>query len=223
MESEQAPERSSGLKAIWANTLEPVAPLPWYRRVPLKLVTAGAVVVGLATALTVAAVTGAGAPPPHRILLPEELGYQVRMPEDGNARAARGYYQRRLTALSPYREVTVAGYGTAGTTETTLTVIGLTGIFSDPQQEVLKYFGRLGNGDAGGETVTEVEDFPAGPLGGQLMCAVLVYPSTSETACVWADGSTVGIVVDHTGAGRTEDVAQNTLEVRAAVEVEAKD
>ncbi|MEU3567336.1 hypothetical protein AB0E96_02720 [Kitasatospora sp. NPDC036755] len=223
MGAEQSPENSGGLRAIWANTLEPVAPLPWYRRVSPKLMAAGVVVVGLATALTVAAVTGAGAPPRHRILLPEELGYRLRMPGDGNVQAVRGDYQRKLTALSPYREVAVAGYGAPGASEATLTVIGLTGSFPDPQREVLKYFGRLGNGDMTEETVTEVEDFPTGPLGGQLMCAVLVYPSTTQTTCVWADGNTVGIVVDRTGESRTEDLAQHTLEIRAAAEVEAKD
>ncbi|MFF7994001.1 hypothetical protein ACFZDG_29955 [Kitasatospora xanthocidica] len=221
-------EEPSGLRAIWANTLEPVAPLPWYRRVSLKLVAAGVAVVGLATGLTVAAVTGAGAPTRHRIVLEDELGYQVRMPEDGDLRAMQADYQSRMTALRPYRELTVAGYGTAGTSRITLTVVGLTGTYADPLRELDKYFSRLASrdqtgGSGFGGTLSTRENFPSGPLGGLIDCAELVYPTASETTCAWADGTTVGIVVDRTGTLRPLDLAARTLEIRAAVEVEVKD
>ncbi|GHF56294.1 hypothetical protein GCM10018790_37860 [Kitasatospora xanthocidica] len=221
------PEEAGGLRAIWANTLVPVAPLPWYRRVPLKLAAAGVVVVGLATALTVAAVTGAGAPTRHRIVLGDELGHQVRMPEDGDLRATHADYQSRMTALRPYRELTVAGYGTAGTSTITLTVVGLTGTYSDPLRELDIYFDRLAwreqtGGSGFGATLSTRLNFPSGPLGGLLDCAELVRPTASETTCAWADGSTVGIVVDRTGSLGPADLAARTLEVRAAVEVEAK-
>ncbi|RKE23143.1 hypothetical protein BX266_6601 [Streptomyces sp. TLI_171] len=62
-ETDRPSRELTGLRAIWADTLQPVAPLPRYRRVSLKLVAAGVLVGGLATALVVAAVTGAGAPP----------------------------------------------------------------------------------------------------------------------------------------------------------------
>lgn len=221
-ETDQPSEGLSGLKAIWANTQQPVAPLPWYRRVSPKLAVAGVVVVGLATALVVAAVTGAGAPPRHRIVLADRVGDQVRLPDDGNTQAVRADYERRMTALRPYRELAVAGYGAAGTTKTTLTVVGLTGSFPEPERELRRYLGRMEGGDVMRETVTELRDFPAGPLGGELLCAVLVYPSISETICAWADGSTVGIVTDTTGENEPEELAERTLDIRAAVEVEAE-
>ncbi|MFI2609188.1 hypothetical protein [Kitasatospora sp. NPDC018619] len=223
MEPEQSPERPGGLRAIWANTLEPVAPLPWYRRVSPKPVAAAVVLVGLATALTVAAVTGAGAPPRHRIVLGDRLGDQVRLPDDGDTLALHADYERRMTALRPYRELTVAGYGEAGTTRTALTVVGLTGSYPDVRRELDKYFGRLAMRDLSGDSVVGRRDYPAGPLGGALDCAVLAYPATSQTTCAWADGSTVGIVVDETGGSEPEELARRTLDIRAAVEVGAED
>ncbi|MET8541138.1 hypothetical protein ABZW03_10845 [Kitasatospora sp. NPDC004799] len=222
-ESAQGAAKPSGLQAIWANTLEPVAPLPWYRRVSRKAVIAGVVVVGLFTALTVAAVTGVGAPTRHRIVLADRLGGQVRLPEEGDTRALRADYERRMTALRPYRELTVAGYGAEGTTGTTLTVVGLTGSYPDVRRELDKYFGRLAASDMTRETVFERQDYPAGPLGGALDCAVLDHPAASRTTCAWADGSTVGIVVDETGESTPGELARRTLDIRAAVEVEAED
>ncbi|MER5862700.1 hypothetical protein [Kitasatospora sp. NPDC002040] len=220
--TDQPSEVLGGLQAIWANTRQPVAPLPWYRRVSPRLAVAGVVVVGLATALVVAAVTGAGAPPRHRIVLVDRVGDQVRLPDDGNTQAVRADYARRMTALRPYRELAVAGYGAAGTTRTALTVVGLTGSFAEPERELRKYFGRMASGDVMGETVTGLRDFPAGPLGGELLCAVLAYPSVSETVCAWADGSTVGIVTDSTGGSEPEELAGRTRDIRAAVEVRAE-
>ncbi|MGW3078069.1 MULTISPECIES: hypothetical protein [unclassified Kitasatospora] len=215
--------KPSGLQAIWANTLVPVAPLPWYRRVPRKAVIMGVVVVGLFAALTVAAVTGAGAPTRHRIVLADRIGDQVRLPDEGSTLALRADYERRMTTLRPYRELTVAGYGAAGSVRTTLTVVGLTGSYPDVRRELDKYFGRLAVNDLSGEVVAERQDYPAGPLGGALDCAVLDYPAVSQTTCAWADGTTVGIVVDETGASEPEELARRTLDIRAAVEVEAKD
>ncbi|MEU3561513.1 hypothetical protein [Kitasatospora sp. NPDC006786] len=220
--SAQGAEKPSGLRAIWANTLEPVAPLPWHRRVPRKALIAGVVVVGLFAALTVAAVTGAGAPTRHRIVLADRIGDQVRLPDEGSTLALRADYERRMTALRPYRELTVAGYGAAGSTRTTLIVIGLTGSYPDVRRELDKYFGRLTMSDPSGETVVDRQDYPVGPLGGALDCAVLDLPAAFQTTCAWADGNTVGIVVDETGASEPEELARRTLDIRAAVEVEAK-
>ncbi|GAA4884282.1 hypothetical protein [Kitasatospora terrestris] len=219
-ETDQPSADLTGLRAIWANTLQPVAPLPWYRRVSPGPVVAGVVVAGLATALVVAAVTGAGTPPGHRIVLADRVGDRTRLPDDGNSRAVRADFARRTTAPGPYRELAVATYGATGHTGEALTVVGLTGSFPEPQRELRKYFGRMAGGDPMRDTVTELRSFPAGPLGGELLCAVLVYPSVSRTTCAWADGSTVGIVTDATGENGTADLAALTLEIRAAVEVE---
>ncbi|GAA2982098.1 hypothetical protein [Kitasatospora sp. NPDC127116] len=220
--SAQGAEKPSGLRAIWANTLEPVAPLPWYRRVPRNAVIAAVVVVGLFAAVTVAAVTGVGAPTRHRIVLADRIGDQVRLPDDGSTLALRADIERQMTALRPYRELTVAGYGAAGSTETTLTVIGLTGSFPDVRWELDKYFGTQTTIDPSDNPVVDRQDYPAGPLGGALDCAVLDLPAAFQTTCAWADGNTVGIVVDETGASEPEELARRTLDIRAAVEVEAK-
>ncbi|MBV2155293.1 hypothetical protein [Kitasatospora sp. SUK 42] len=94
IETEQPSEKPNGLQAIWANTLEPTAPLPWYRRVPRKAWIAGAVVVSLFTALTVAAVTGTGALRAHRIVLADRIGEEQRMPDDGVVAAERAASRR---------------------------------------------------------------------------------------------------------------------------------
>ncbi|MGW2871481.1 hypothetical protein [Kitasatospora sp. NPDC001225] len=225
-ESVQGAEEPSGLRAIWANTLEPVAPLPWYRRVPRNAVIAAGVVVGLFAAVTVAAVTGFGAPTRHRIVLADRIGDQVRLPDEDSILTLRADYERQMTALRPYRELTVAGYGPAGSTETTLTVIGLTGSFPDVRRELDKYFGtetQTAGAPSDDPVVVGRQDYPAGPLGGAMDCAVLDFPAVPQTTCAWADGSTVGIVVDETGASEPGELARRTLDIRAAVEVEAKD
>ncbi|MFI9363592.1 hypothetical protein ACIG5E_21435 [Kitasatospora sp. NPDC053057] len=225
METEQPAERSSGLQAIWANTLEPVAPLPWYRRVPRTAWIAGAVVVALFTALTWVVMTGAGALPKHRIVLADRIGDQQRMPDDEAVKVMRGDLEKNLTSANPVREVTAASYGTIGSSKSTLLVAGKTGTFSDARGQLDEYFaGMSGTIDVpGGATVADRQDYPAGPLGGALDCAVLPYPDAPQTTCAWADGTTVGIVIDETGASRPEDLAKRTMEIRAAVEVKAGD
>ncbi|MFD5466567.1 hypothetical protein ACFWIQ_27610 [Kitasatospora sp. NPDC127059] len=52
---------------------------------------------------------------------------------------------------------------------------------------------------------------------------MLPDPDAPQTTCAWADGTTVGIVVDETGESRPEDLAKRTLEIRAAVEVKVRD
>ncbi|MEU8925521.1 hypothetical protein AB0D10_32090 [Kitasatospora sp. NPDC048545] len=223
METEQPPEKRSGLQAIWANTLEPVAPLPWYRTVPRRAWIGGGVVVALVTALTVAAVTGAGAPPPHRIVLADRIGDHERMPDDEVVVAERGHLQKNLTALSRYRDVSVAGYGPAGSGRSTLLVAGMTGSFPDARGELDRQFGGIWGSDVSSrinETVTGRKDYPAGPLGGALDCAVLTAPTASRTICIWADGMTVGGVIDEQGVTRLDDLARRALEIRTAVEVE---
>ncbi|MFE6052570.1 hypothetical protein ACFQ6N_17590 [Kitasatospora sp. NPDC056446] len=224
-ETEQPSEKPGGLQAIWANTLEPTAPLPWYRRVPGKAWIAGAVVVSLFTALTVATVTGMGAPPAHRIVLADRIGDQERMPDDGVVTAERGRLQRNLTALSRYRDVSVAGYGPVGSGRSTLLLAGMTGSFPDARGELDRQFGAVWGSDVSsvtGETLQGRQDYPAGPLGGALDCAVLAGSTEPRTICVWADGTTVGGVIDGTGDSRPEDLARRTLEIRAAVEVEVR-
>ncbi|MFJ8474486.1 hypothetical protein [Kitasatospora sp. NPDC094011] len=229
METEQPSERPTGLQAIWANTLEPVAPLPWYRRVSRKAVLIGVVVVGLLTALTVAAVTGAGAPPAHRIALADRIGDQERKPDDQLVTTERGRLQKNLTALSRFRDVSVAGYGPAGSSRSTLLVDGMTGSFPDARTELDREFGAVwgsdvsSDSDGSSESIRGRQDYPAGPLGGALDCAVLGGPTDSRTLCIWADGTTVGAVIDRTGSIRPDDLAKRALEVRAAVEVEVKD
>ncbi|MFH9350751.1 hypothetical protein [Kitasatospora sp. NPDC017646] len=227
MENEQPSERPSGLRAIWANTLEPVAPLPWYRTVPRKAWSAGGVVVALFTALTVAAVTGAGAPPAHRIVLADRIGDQERMPDDDVVTTESARLHRNLTALRPYRDVSVAGYGPVGSGRRTLLVAGMTGSFPDARGELDRQFGALWGSDASrwpdDEPIRERQDYPVGALGGALDCAVMGDSSASRTVCVWADGTTVGAVIDGTGETRPDDLAKRALEIRTAVEVEVED
>ncbi|WP_031069520.1 hypothetical protein [Streptomyces sp. NRRL WC-3742] len=222
-DAEAGAERPSGLQAIWANTTQPVAPLPWYRRVSRKMIIATVVVVGLFTALTVAAVTGAGAPEQHKIVLADRIGDQVRMPDDDLVVAARTKFQRGLTALSPFRDAEVASYGAEGDRESSVLVIGVTGSFPDARTELDRYFGRPTAPGTPSATVRERQDFPVGPLGGALECALLAADAGLwSPVCAWADGTTVGIVTDETGSVELAGLAKRTLVIRAAVEVKAE-
>ncbi|MER7669990.1 hypothetical protein ABTY61_16175 [Kitasatospora sp. NPDC096128] len=226
LENEESTEKPSGLRAIWANTLEPVAPLPWYRTVSRTVWIGGAVAVALFAGLTVAAVTGAGAPPTHRIALADRIGDQERVPDDDVVTAERGRLQKNLTALSRYRDVAVAGYGPAGSGRSTMLVVGMTGSFPDARGELDRQFGAGWGADATSDThepVRSRQDYPAGSLGGAMDCAVLGDSTDSRTLCIWADGTTVGGVIDETGTVRPDDLAKRALEVRTAVEVEVGD
>ncbi|MDH6710062.1 hypothetical protein P3T27_006811 [Kitasatospora sp. MAA19] len=184
-ETGQPSEKPSVLQAIWASTLEPTAPLSWYRRVPRKAWIVGTVVVFLFTALTVATVTGVGAPSAHRIVLVERIGDQERMPDDGVVAAERGRLRKNLTALSRYRDVSVAGYGPVGSGRSILLVVGMTGSFPDARGELDRQFGAVWGSDVSsvtGETLQGRQDYPAGPLGGALDCAVLAGPSEDGEA-----------------------------------------
>ncbi|MFI9366013.1 hypothetical protein ACIG5E_33925 [Kitasatospora sp. NPDC053057] len=66
----------------------------------------------------------------------------------------------------------------------------------------------------------ELQDYPAGPFCGVSQCAALDFATAAQTACVWADDETVGIVTDEKGAVGPDDLAKRALEIRAAVEVE---
>ncbi|MFD9690113.1 hypothetical protein ACFY2K_10565 [Kitasatospora sp. NPDC001309] len=223
MENEEPTERPTGLRAIWANTLEPVAPLPWYRTVSRKVWIGGAVVAALFAGLTVAAVTGAGAPPSHRIVLADRIGDQERLPDTDEITAERWRLHQNLTALSRYRDVEVAGYGPVGSGRSTLRVVGMTGGFADAREELDRQFGAHWGARTtrDSEPIRSRRDYPAGPLGGAMDCAVVGVPGEERTICIWADGTTVGGVVDESGATSTDDLAKRTTEVRTAVEVEA--
>lgn len=214
-----SPEPLSGLQAIWANTAQPVAPLPWYRRLSPKAVIAVVAVVGLFTALTVAAVTGAGAPDPHRIVLTDRIGDQKRLLDDEVVNAIRRDFQPRLTGRNAFRDLSVAGYGAEGSPERDALVIGATGGFPDARTELDRVFGR----PAASGSTRERQDFPAGPLGGALECGLYRSPAHGRLACAWADGTTLGIVVDESGKFSPQDLAKRTLEIRAAVEVDVQD
>lgn len=207
--------------AIRVNAPESVEPPPPGRRVPRGVVIAGALAVGLATVAAVAVVTGADDAPRRRIVLADRIGDRVRLPDDGTVELKRADYGTRVSASGPYRELAVGGYGAADTRRTTLIVIGLTGDFPEPSEELRKYFGGFHTTPIG-YPVIDLREHPAGPLGGRVQCALLAFPYASETHCVWADGSTVGIVVDSAGGTPTADLAARTLEIRAAVEAEVE-
>ena len=228
-DTDRPAEPLTGLQAIWANTLEPVAPPPWYRRVSPKGAALAAVLAGLAIALVVAAVTGAGAPPRHRVVAADRLDGLARLPDGAMVADARAGYDRNRRAASPYRGVTAAGYGAAGAgpEDVELLLIGLEGSFPDARRELDKVFGSP---DVGGGAVTtdgvEVRDrdaYEAGPLGGGLDCATLVYPEGEIAACAWADGTVVGQLFDMTGAASPDELAVRALAIRTAVEVPAED
>ncbi|MFJ9694351.1 hypothetical protein [Kitasatospora sp. NPDC101183] len=207
----------SGLQAIWANTAQPVAPLPWYRRVSRRALVTGAVAVGLLTVLAVGMASIDGGPAPRKALtLPDTLGTSVRLPDDPLVESTRADYPVR-TLRPRFKESAVARYGAAGSTNTELIVIGLSGA-ADPKGEAARFFARADRGSVMQQTVTDLEDYPAGPLGGDLQCAQLTYSVGSETACVWSGADVVGIVVDKTGKSTPEALAARTVDIRAAAE-----
>ncbi|MFE3879860.1 hypothetical protein ACFXPX_36365 [Kitasatospora sp. NPDC059146] len=206
---------------------------PWYRTVSGRVWIAGAAVVVLGAGLTVAAVTrddgptgGAGTPAAarsgpagHRIVLPDRIGEQARLPGDDSS-ALRASYEER-TKVFKHRDLTAGTYSPSGAPGNTLTVIGLTGSYPNPGGKVAFYFDDLARSDVfRDDSVQGLQDYPAGPLGGVLRCATLNSATATQSTCVWADGDTVGIVVDEKGAARPDDLAKRALEIRTAVEVE---
>ncbi|MFJ9846889.1 hypothetical protein ACIRYZ_41945 [Kitasatospora sp. NPDC101155] len=102
----------------------------------------------------------------------------------------------------------------------------MTGSFPDTRGELDRQFGAVWGSDVSSETSETLkgrQNYPAGPLGGALDCAVLAGPTESRTICIWADGTTVGGVIDGKGETSPEDLAKRTLEIRTAVEVKVRD
>ena len=70
------------------------------------------------------------------------------------------------------------------------------------------------DGFMAGAQVPESTDFPAGKFGGLLRCGAL---NTTDTACVWVDGSTVGTLI-LTDAPSLPEAAGMALAFRDAAE-----
>ncbi|MFD0277821.1 hypothetical protein ACFVHB_28475 [Kitasatospora sp. NPDC127111] len=118
----------------------------------------------------------------------------------------------------------VVAYRTPGATDASLVVVGASGSFQRPLREIDTL---LGGPDPADDPVPSGEPkrvgytvFPPGPLGGYMKCAATGKGSDLNVACAWADGSTLGSVVDIKATESTIDLpalAERARAIRAAM------
>ena len=72
--------------------------------------------------------------------------------------------------------------------------------------------------DGGAVKPSDLEPYAPGPLGGVLKCGTGVDNSTPFVACAWADASTAALVIDVSPDADINQLAANTLKLRAAAE-----
>ncbi|MFJ9448631.1 hypothetical protein ACIRRH_43620 [Kitasatospora sp. NPDC101235] len=225
---DQAESAADRLRARWA---EPVAtePVPWYRRLKRRTLTTTAVTVAaVATAGTLFVVLGPDDPAHYKLTAPQTIGDLTLDPDSAKTLADA---DARVFPNTPgtirIHDHFVVAYRTPDATDPSLIVIGATGSFARPVRELDSLLGGPdpannptpsdGTKPVGGYTV-----FPPGPLGGFLKCAAADKGTDLTVACAWADGNTIGGVVDTSATQATIDLpalAERTRTIRAAMTV----
>ncbi len=114
----------------------------------------------------------------------------------------------------------------SGPTQPQFAFIGAYGEIPGASLELSQFWtGATANGSA---TVEDKTDESAGPLGGAMQCAYLVYAGngTKLPVCVWADNSTYAAIMDASSSDATsaapqslDSMAADTLALRALAEV----
>ncbi|MGW4378539.1 hypothetical protein [Kitasatospora sp. NPDC004531] len=101
-----------------------------------------------------------------------------------------------------------------------LLVSGMQGHVLFPDKQVDAAFSSF---SAGGEGVTERSNVDAGPLGGRMSCGVTEIGGTKGGICVWADSSSVVVVLELDGESANgvskDQVVADTQELRKLSEV----
>ncbi|MFB7944945.1 hypothetical protein ACFC6L_08480 [Kitasatospora phosalacinea] len=112
---------------------------------------------------------------------------------------------------------TVAAFYVAEDQGRAVIVAGGYGKVTRPEFQVDQQFKQL---QQEGDTVSGRKSMDAGPLGGTMSCALVTNSDTELNVCVWADYSTVVIVMEGNQDGTTLDkVAADARELRQTAEV----
>ncbi|MGW4690806.1 hypothetical protein ACWEO1_00250 [Kitasatospora cineracea] len=94
---------------------------------------------------------------------------------------------------------------------------GAYGKVSRPSAQVDQQFKDM---EKEGDTVTQKKSVDAGPLGGSMSCAMVKSSDTPDLAvCVWADYSSVVLVMEKSDSVDLDKAAADTRELRQAAEV----
>lgn len=168
--------------------------------------------------------SAAGNAPDHTLALPasvDGLTQQTTPTAMQLANDLRDSFSSKEPDYAPlYRQALVGIYARRSTRpENRLIVIGF---FADQSPVVRRAFGdatapEIVDSVMLGASVPDSTAYPAGPLGGALHCGTLTAGGVKVPICVWADGSTVAVVVDAL-AGSTRQAAVTSLDLRTAAE-----
>ncbi|QKW18459.1 hypothetical protein HUT16_04705 [Kitasatospora sp. NA04385] len=227
-EQEQGPRRAQsidGLRSIWAAGEQPQPVLPWYRKVTRRQVgvTAACLVTVLAAALAIRSVDSGVVQ--HRVALPTDFAGLTRVADAQDLATLRASYENRNARRYVPRIVQVQGYGQPGATglwESELVAVAMQGSVPDAARaatEMLGGYSPDGGSLRDGTPVGGMRTYPPGPLNGALACATLGEPGEEYAACAWADGSTLGALVDRTGELTPEELADRTRALRSLTEL----
>ncbi|MFJ2575382.1 hypothetical protein [Kitasatospora aureofaciens] len=225
---EQAESAADRLRARWAEPTQS-EPVPWYRRLKRgTLVKSTIALFAVVTAGTLFVVLGPEDPVHHKLTTPQSIGDLVL-----EADSAKTYADANARTFpnTPGRirvhDHFVVGYRATGATNTSLIIAGATGSFARPVHELDSLLGGPDPADDptpsdGTKPIGGYTTFPPGPLGGFLKCAATGKGSDFTVACAWADGNTVGSVVDLNATEATVNLpalAERTRAIRAAMTV----
>ncbi|GLW74236.1 hypothetical protein Kpho02_65340 [Kitasatospora phosalacinea] len=225
--TEQDRERAQSidsLRSIWAAGGQPQPVPPWYRRVTRRQAgaTAACLAVLLLAYLAIRSVDSEVTQ--HRVALPTELAGLPRAAEDQDLRTLRSEYEAQQSRRYALRAVQVQGYGRPGATglrESELLAVAMEGSFPDAAQAATAMLGGYsptGGSLRDGTPVAGMQTYAPGPLGGTIACATVGEPDSASAVCAWADGSTLGALVDRTGELTAEQLADRTRQLRALTE-----
>ncbi|MGW4893370.1 hypothetical protein ACWEQL_14065 [Kitasatospora sp. NPDC004240] len=216
------------LKARWT---EPDAPVPpWYRRVRRRTwIRVGGAAGALVAAGTLMTVLGPDDPARYRLDPPQSIGELTRDPDpQGRFAAMDREMFPDLPGMLRFREHFVTGYRVPGAEEADILVVGATGSFAGPVEELHGLLWASAGNEAapspmaGDPSPRGYAVFDPGPLGGYLKCAALGTAPKVTPICAWADqsGTTLGSVSDIGRYGTALDLpalAERTRTIRAAM------
>jgi hypothetical protein len=160
--------------------------------------------------------TAATSPGSHTLALPASVG-GLTLLTDGTSRQVGRDMRQQMSAANPaaaavYAHALVGVYESAGSSKRVIFV----GFAAADAPELGPDIASpaAADGVMVGAHVADASPFPAGPLGGAMRCGLM---STGVPICAWADGASLGMVVD--GSSRSAaQAAATTRALRGAAE-----
>ncbi|MFD7984095.1 hypothetical protein ACFV4M_12060 [Kitasatospora indigofera] len=159
----------------------------------------------------------------HKVVLPQTFQGVERDDDNPTARTLQsGLADVYSSGSNAWKPTAVAGVYPDQEHGTGVIVAGGYGKVVMPESELRKFLeGFESSGKAQGTTFGPRRTFDPGPLGGYLTCETMKAPEETDSVCVWADNSSVVMVLSG-GPDVEPDLdraAAATRELRAAAEV----